>query len=76
MMILTFVVLSIDLFIFHTAPRCNKYHIFRNEQIHLYDTRDRKELHPIKIKTKLYGEKPFHSKREIAGTNYQVILKK
>ena len=28
-----------------------------NEQIHDYNTRNKKDLHPIKIKTKLYGEK-------------------
>ena len=29
----------------------------RNEQIHNYNTRQRKDLHPVKINTKLYGEK-------------------
>ena len=29
----------------------------QNEQIHDYNTRNKKDLHPIKIKTKLYGEK-------------------
>ena len=33
-----------------------------NEQIHDYNTRNKKDLHPIKIKTKLYGEKLFHLK--------------
>ena len=35
-----------------------------NEQIHDY----KKDLHPIKIKIKLFGEKLFHFKEEIAGT--------
>ena len=29
----------------------------RNEQIHDHDTRSKKDLHPTKVKTKLYGEK-------------------
>ena len=29
----------------------------RNDQIHDHDTRYKKDLHPVKIKTKLYGEK-------------------
>ena len=29
----------------------------RNDQIHDYGTRYKKDLHPVKIKTKLYGEK-------------------
>ena len=29
----------------------------RNERIHNYNTRQIKDLHPVKIKTKLYGEK-------------------
>ena len=29
----------------------------QNEQIHNYNRRQRKDLHPVKIKTKLYGEK-------------------
>ena len=29
----------------------------RNEQIHNYNTRQRKDLHPVKIKTKLYSQK-------------------
>ena len=34
--------------------------IFRkNEQIHHYNTRQKKDLHPPKIKTKSYGEKTF-----------------
>ena len=39
-----------------------------NEQIHDYNTRNKKDLRPIKIKTKLYGEKLFHFKEEIAET--------
>ena len=30
---------------------------YLNEQIHDYNTRNKKDLHPIKIRTKLYGEK-------------------
>ena len=30
-----------------------------NEQIHDYNTRNKMDPHPIKIKTKLYGEKAF-----------------
>ena len=37
----------------------------RNEQIHDYDTRQRKDLHPVKIKMKLYGEKTI----SFQGTN-------
>ena len=34
--------------------------IFRkNEQIHHYNTRHKKDLHPPKIKTKTYGERTF-----------------
>ena len=40
----------------HLLPDAVNTIIFRNEQIHHYDTRNKKDLHPIKIKTKLYGE--------------------
>ena len=59
-MILTSAALSINLFIFHTyftdLDAANTT-FCRNEQIPHYDTRNKKDLHPIKIKTKLYGEK-------------------
>ena len=29
----------------------------RKEQIHHYNTRNKNDLHPVKIRTKLYGEK-------------------
>ena len=29
----------------------------RNDQIHDHDTRNKNDLHPVKIKTKMYGEK-------------------
>ena len=35
-----------------------------------------KDLHPIKIKTKLYGEKTFISKEEISGTTCPVASRK
>ena len=44
----------------------------RNEQIHHYNTRNKKDLHPVKIKTKLSDEKRFHFKKGTVGTNYLV----
>ena len=41
----------------HLLPDAVNTIFCRNEQIHHYDTRNKKDLHPIKIKTKLYGEK-------------------
>ena len=57
----------------HHYNKCCIYHTFihtpdplpeatdelfcRNEQIHNYNTRQRKDLPPVKIKTKLYGER-------------------
>ena len=38
----------------HLLPDAVNTIFFRNEQIHHYDTRNKKDLHPIKIKTKLY----------------------
>ena len=41
----------------HLLPDAVNTIFCRNEQIHHYDTRNKKDLHPIKMKTKLYGEK-------------------
>ena len=46
------------------------------EQIHDYNTRNKKVLHPVKIKTKLCGEKLFYLKEEIAETNCLVTTRK
>ena len=47
-----------------------------NEQIHDYNTSNKKDLHPIKIETKLYGEKLFHLKDEFAETTCPVTSRK
>ena len=41
----------------HLLPEAINDIFCRNEQIHHYNTRNKKDLHPVKIKTKLYGEK-------------------
>ena len=41
----------------HLLPEAINNIFFQNDQIHHYDTRHKKDLHPIKTKTKLYGEK-------------------
>ena len=41
----------------YLLPDAANTKLCRNEQIHHYDTRNKKDLHPIKIKTKLYREK-------------------
>ena len=41
----------------HLLPEATNDIFCRNEQIHHYNTRNKKDLHPVKIKTKLYGEK-------------------
>ena len=43
----------------HLLPEAINNIFFRNDQIHHYDTRHKKDLHPIKTKTKLYGENGF-----------------
>ena len=40
----------------HLLPEGINNIFFRNDQIHHYDTRHKKDLHPIKTKTTLYGE--------------------
>ena len=56
----------------HLLPEAINYIFCRNEQIQHYNTRNKKDLHPVKIKTKLYGEKRFHFKERTVGTNYLV----
>ena len=57
----------------HLLPEALNDLFCRNEQIHHYNTRNKMDLHPVKIKTKLYGEKRFHFKEGTVGTNYLVI---
>ena len=45
----------------------------RNDQIHDHHIRYKKDLHPAKIKTKLYGEKRFLPKKQHSGINCQGI---
>ena len=55
----------------------------RNEQIHNYNTRQKKDLHPVKIKTKIYSEKRYNvmeqftqlHKRNIVVTRIQTQIK-
>ena len=56
----------------HLLPEAINDIFCQNEQIHQYNTRNKKNLHPVKIKTKLYGEKRFHFKEGTVGTNYLV----
>ena len=41
----------------HLLPEAINDLFCRNEQIYHYNTRNKKDLHPVKIKTKLYDEK-------------------
>ena len=52
----------------HLLPMAINEIFCLNEQFHDYHTRNKKVLHPVKIKTKLCGEKLFHFKEEIAET--------
>ena len=47
----------------HLLPEALNDLFCRNEQIHHYNTRNKIDLHPVKIKTKLYGEKTISFQR-------------
>ena len=48
----------------------------RNDQLHDHDTRYKKDLHSLKIKTKLYNEKRFLTKGQPSGTTCPSISRK
>ena len=47
----------------------------RNDQIHDHDTRNKKDLHPVKIKTKMYGEKTISFQGTTFWNNLPKYLK-
>ena len=47
-----------------------------NAQVHNYDTRHKRDINPLKTKTKSYGEKQSHIREEHHGTHYPTILKR
>ena len=47
----------------HLLPEAINNIFCRNEQIHHYNTRNKKDLHPVKIKTTLYGAKTISFQR-------------
>ena len=50
----------------HLIPEALNDLFCRNEQIHHHNTSNKMDLHPVKIKTKLYGEKnDFISRKEL-----------
>ena len=60
----------------HVLPVAINEIFYLNEQIHDYNTRNKKDLHPIKIKQNYMEKKLFHFKEEIAGTTCPVTSRK